>query len=350
MSEKRNNGIELLRLVLMFMICILHVLGHGGVLKSSDPTSLQSQLLWFMEVFSLCAVNTFALISGYTASDKPKQYDKLVNLWFQVLFYAFVINTIFTALGINRNITLPFILKSILPITSNTFWYMSSYFILFLSMPLLNKYIFSIDKNTASKMFIMIIILFSFIDIVCDAFVLRAGYSPIWLMVLYCLGALAKKIKLFENKKTSILIILWLVSILITWCMHVWLDNDRLTNYVSPTILLNGLIMMLLFSRIKLNKINIRKVSVYSLGIYLFQLNPIVWDTIIKNKLSFIASHNVFVSILLVLLWSGILFTIGLVVEIIRKFIFDKIKIPELSKKIVDPIDRILNKTTKLLS
>ena len=61
MNEK-NKGIDFLRLVLMFMICVLHVLGHGGVLKASKIGSVQSNLFWFLEIFSICAVDAFALI------------------------------------------------------------------------------------------------------------------------------------------------------------------------------------------------------------------------------------------------------------------------------------------------
>ena len=31
----RNHGIDLLRLVLMFMVCMLHTLGQGGILNAS---------------------------------------------------------------------------------------------------------------------------------------------------------------------------------------------------------------------------------------------------------------------------------------------------------------------------
>ena len=31
----RNHGIDLLRLALMFMVCMLHTLGQGGILNAS---------------------------------------------------------------------------------------------------------------------------------------------------------------------------------------------------------------------------------------------------------------------------------------------------------------------------
>lgn len=36
--KERNYGIDLLRLVLMYMVCILHTLGQGGVLNACNPS------------------------------------------------------------------------------------------------------------------------------------------------------------------------------------------------------------------------------------------------------------------------------------------------------------------------
>ena len=90
MNAKRNYGIELLRLVLMFMVCVLHTLGRGGILNESAGGSVQYNVFWFLEILSFCAVNGFALISGYTASDRPRKYEKIVEMWIQVFFYSFV--------------------------------------------------------------------------------------------------------------------------------------------------------------------------------------------------------------------------------------------------------------------
>ena len=80
---KRNYGIELLRLVLMFMVCMLHVLGQGGVLgTSAEIGGVAFKALWFLEILSYCAVDAFAIISGYVAADKPRKFSKLAEMWF----------------------------------------------------------------------------------------------------------------------------------------------------------------------------------------------------------------------------------------------------------------------------
>ena len=343
MKEQRNYGIDLLRLVLMFMICILHILGKGGILSSCVKGNIQYNIYWFLEVFSFCAVDAFAIISGYTANNKPRKYDKLVNMWFQIFFYCFILTLLFMALGINKNYNVDLI-KNALPITYEAFWYMSAYFILFLVMPILNSYLFSIDDKIAKKMIIIIAILFSIMGIIGEPFGTFNGYSAIWLIVLYCLGFLAKKVKMFEEKRNSTLIILWILSLIITWFVYIYFNDKILINYVSPTILLNGLLMVILFSRIKLKGNIISKISPLALGIYLFQLNCVIWEVYINKSFEFIANMNVFLGVGLILLFASCLFILGLVVEFIRTKLASLIKLSLLSKKIIDYLDKLLDK------
>lgn len=296
-SNQRNQGIDLLRLILMFMICILHVLGQGGVLSSCEIGTTKYAIFWLLEVFSYYAANSFAFISGYMAKDKPQKYEKIVDMWFQVFFYSFIITLILTIFGFNSNWSIKSIIKSMLPITFNTFWYFTSYFILFLAMPILNKFLFSVDEKTAKKSLIIIVILFSIINLLKDPFKLIKGYSAFWLIILYCIGIFAKKIKLFENKKNITLIMLWIICILGSWSAFIFFKFNKLINYTSPTILLSGIIMVILFSRIKLKGELVSKVSSFAFGIYLFHLNPIIWNKIIKGAFSFIVTKNIFVGV-----------------------------------------------------
>ena len=84
----------------MYMVCLLHTLGQGGLLQAAAPGSAGFALLWLLEVLAYCAVDGFAMISGFTASDRPQKYVKIVDMWFQVFFYSFVVLVIFTLLGV----------------------------------------------------------------------------------------------------------------------------------------------------------------------------------------------------------------------------------------------------------
>lgn len=201
MSNERNYGIDLLRLVLMFMVCMLHTLGQGGILNASELGSLNFKVFWLLEILSYCAVDGFAIISGYIAIDKPRKYNKIVDMWFQAFFYSFVVTLILTIVGVNSSWGKLDIIKCAFPVVFGKFWYFTAFFALFFAIPLLNKFIFAIDDKTSKKSFLILIFLFSIMGVIGDPFKSQNGYSAIWLIFLYCVGALAKKIKLFKKEK-----------------------------------------------------------------------------------------------------------------------------------------------------
>lgn len=344
MIKERNYGIDLLRLILMFMVCVLHTLGQGGILNACQAGTLNYNVFWFIEILAYCAVDGFALISGYMAMDKPRKYEKLAEMWFQAFFYSFIVTLFFTIIGVNKSWEIKDIIRCLFPMFFGKFWYFTAYFLLFLTIPILNKFLFEIDETYAKKVLVFAVVLFSFGGVVSDAFKTQDGYSALWLIVLYCIGALAKKIKLFETKKSLTLIIMWACCALITWGIYVFTGNSILIKYISPTILLSGMIMVILFSRIKVKGTIISKLSPLAFGIYLFQLNQVIWNALIKDNVAFVANKNIILGIIYVIAFASLIFISGLIVEWLRSQIARIVKIPYLSKKIVEIIDIFTNK------
>ncbi len=349
MIKEHNCGIDLLRLLLMFMVCILHVLGQGGVLANSPIGSIKYSVFWFIEIFSYCAVDAFALISGYIATNKPRKYEKLVNMWFQVFFYSFVITIFFVLVNKAGNIGIRGIIENAFPITFEKYWYMTAYFLLFLAMPILNGFLFKLSKDTAKKVFIIFVVLFSFIGLIADAFKTSAGYSALWLIVLYSIGVLGNKIDLFSKKKTATLICLWALLIICTWYSYVFLQIGIFLNYISPTIVFSGLIMVILFKRLKIRSSFIIKLASLSLGVYLLQLNQVIWNNVIAGKFAFIASENIYLGVLYVSLIALVMLVAGLLVEFVRSKLAKLLKLDLLSKKIVNIINFILKRLSYFL-
>lgn len=153
-----------------------------------------------------------------------------------------------------------------------------------------------------------------------------------------------KKIKLFETKKSITLILLWILCILSTWGIYVFLGNSKLINYISPTILFSAMIMVILFSRLKIKTTIISKIVPFVFGIYLFQVNQVVWNNIIKNAFGFVANKSILIGTSYVLGLAFIIFATGMIIEFIRNKIARIIKIPSLSKKIALIMDKIIEK------
>lgn len=88
--NKHHYGLDLLRIISMFMIVITHVLGKGG-LRSSVEGQADAYFIttWAIQVFVYGAVNCYALISGYVGLYSHYRYSKLLSVWVQVFFLHF---------------------------------------------------------------------------------------------------------------------------------------------------------------------------------------------------------------------------------------------------------------------
>ena len=74
--SKRNYGIDLLRMVAMYMVIILHVMYQGGILGNLSGNT-EYAVSWFIETVAYCAVDCYAIVSGYVGyreEEKPYNY------------------------------------------------------------------------------------------------------------------------------------------------------------------------------------------------------------------------------------------------------------------------------------
>ena len=62
--KKRNNGIDLLRIISMILIINHHIIYHGGPLSKANKLSIKYQSLVFFNLVCCAGINVFGMISG----------------------------------------------------------------------------------------------------------------------------------------------------------------------------------------------------------------------------------------------------------------------------------------------
>ena len=78
--QERNWGIDMFRIVSMLLVVTLHVMGQGGVLSYSK--GINNNFAWLFEVGAYCAVNCYALISGYVGVKSKFKYSNIMySMW-----------------------------------------------------------------------------------------------------------------------------------------------------------------------------------------------------------------------------------------------------------------------------
>ena len=93
-SNNRNAGIDMLRILSMFLIVILHVLGQGGAMVRISTHPETYHVCWLMECTALCAVNCYGLISGYVGVRSTWRPSRILYLWVIVFFYSVLITVL----------------------------------------------------------------------------------------------------------------------------------------------------------------------------------------------------------------------------------------------------------------
>ena len=83
-------------------------------------------------------------------------------------------------------------------------------------------------------------------------------------------------------------------------------------------MVLNGVLLVVLFSRIPVKGTYIRKIAPLVFGVYLFQLNEIVWGSILKDAAVFVLEKNLIAGICGIFGCAALLFFAGLLVEWLR--------------------------------
>lgn len=354
MEKERNIGIDLLRIVLMYMICTLHTLSHGGVLGNAKSTINFFGMWALYELFN-CAVNAYALISGYFSQDKPQNYKRIIKLWFTAFFYSVGIAIIINVIAYFTNTVEPLnsreFLECLLPVTFGN-WYFRAYFALFFLTPFINKALSSINKDESRRLLIIILFVFSALSTVYDNW-FSNGLHAFWLLILYIIGALMKKGEVFANTKTIILVIIFFASSILSWFLGLFLDIKPWRMYTSPTIILAAMVLLILFTRISIKNTTIKKIVKFiaplTFGIYLVHDNFYVSKMLIDDSFVFVTNYNLIIGAIMVLSIALTIFIICLFIEMIRNKIFKLIKIDTISEKIIEKISLLLNRITSII-
>ena len=136
---------------------------------------------------------------------------------------------------------------------------------------------------------------------------------------------------------------LFLLCGIVTWFTYVFLHTELLLQDISPTMVASALLLIVIFSRIRLKGGLLKKLSPLVFGIYLFQLSPVIWEHVIKNAFSFIADAPLVLGTVYVLAFSALIFVAGLAMEYVRATLAKWLKLSVLSEKIAGWLNRLLS-------
>ncbi|MBP3737170.1 MAG: acyltransferase [Lachnospiraceae bacterium] len=347
------EGLSVLRLLSMFYIIILHILLQGGILKAGS--GLSHGAAWFLEIGAFCAVNIYAILSGflsYSESDEPYPYYRFVTLWFQVTFYN-VILTLLLYLTNRDVLGGREVLKAFFPITFNTYWYFSAYAGVVLVAPLIHYLVRTLSETSQKMCALAAVLVFSVFGAISshagDPLGLRYGYSFLWLAVLYFLGAVMRSCRLYGSLQRGLAVLGILISWVLLFAAQIALEThftDRADSfahdgfyfsYLSPAVLLMAIFYVLLFVNVRLPdslQLLADSFAPCAFGVYLLHAHPLTLRFLIADHFAGMANLPFPVLILAVLLIAALIFILTILADYLRRILFERLRAERMSRRI----------------
>ncbi len=347
-------GIDVLKLFSMLLVLILHILGQGGVLNATKAPDTNYWVAWLLEIFAYCAVNCFAMATGYLMVGKKFKYRKIVPLWLTVVFYTVVFMIIGNIYW--DDVVTIWDWAFVTPVISGEYWYFTAYFFLFFAIPFLNKMIDNLSRRDFAILLLSGFLLFcgskAFGTVNSDAFKTSGGYSAIWLIYMYLLGAGIKLHGFFTKIPGWVALGGYVASVLVTWGSqyvmydlmqtlakesdaYIFLEKygfKHLISYISPTIVCAGAFLMLFCLKLRVPKFlqyPLRWTAPLIFQVYIIHLHPVIWRQIMKKRFVDYALLSPGSMVLYVLGTAVILFVQCLCIDIVRYWLFKLLHIDQ---------------------
>lgn len=360
-KPSRNLGIEVFRLVSTLMVIMLHTLGSSSVHKENTGTLLGS-VLWLFEILSYCAVNCFAMTSGYVSCQSKFKISRLLNLWFQVMTIS-VISTVILGFIAPEKVATTDYIKMFLPILGDLNWYFTAFFGLSLLSPFLNIMMQNMTKNQHKYLVTVIFILFSVLSVIpniSDLFQTNKGYSLIWLASIYLAGGYIRLHGVPCPRKKHLWLTGYFLSSGFVWLWYVLVyDLEKhfsaepqyhklFLSYTSPFVVFSAVCLLKFFTGTSITKGGkfICTVSSLTFGIFIIHTQDLYWDYGLKAQVSAFADKGTLTVIFAVVLISLAAFIICGVATYLLMWLF---KIAGINKFCDFVQNKLLCKATAML-
>lgn len=331
----------------MLMIVMIHIMNQGSVFRFEDNGIVRFSVMSLIYDAIMCATNCFGLISGYVGIKSEHKMSSFVLLWLRAVFYGILIIAVFLIFDPSR-ITKDVIRGAVLPITSNTMWYFTAYFGMFLFLPLINKALNALSKTQIKLIFISFILIFSVMtSIFGDLFMLCGGYSTIWLIVLYIIGGCVAKLDELNSISRSkafgcfmaMLLLCWLIQLLCKLlAVFFWEDEisyfksifDMLLGYVSPVMLMEALALLIFFKNTKIS-VKAQRIVLFlsqaAFSVYIIHCHPLIWPYFKYASFSVYRKLPVPLTAAAVIFTAVVIYLVSSFVDIFRDKLFRAIKL-----------------------
>jgi surface polysaccharide O-acyltransferase-like enzyme len=331
---------------------------RGGALKSCE-TSTAYWVAYSIEILAFTSVDLFGILSGYLGIHKkrPGSY-RVTELVIIVLFYCVLITAFMRVLFPDSCQGVMGIVTGLFPPIEGRYWYITCYIPIAILQPYINRGVSSLSKEAHRKLVLIMILVFAILPSATriDLFVFNHGYSFVWLLCLYIIGAYIKRTDLFKDRKririeSLLLLIASLVFVLLVNIVVFTITNGKigyLVEYISPIVLLMAICILFLFRDIKCEKLakQLMVLSASSFDVYIIHSHILIFNYLLLDAFVWIGKLGTLLIPLSILFCGMAIYIACSIISVIRIFLFKLIKFNYVIRIISKMIDNIVYPTS----
>lgn len=314
-------------------------------MTQGDAVTPVGAMAGILESLCICAVNVYVLITGYFMCEARYSIRRIVRLWLEIAFYTILIPAALTILSVPvAGGEGPWqLIKYVLPISMEHYWFATAYFLLYLLIPILNQAVHALSRRQLKVVIILLLVVTSLlksvspIELATDDY----GYGVLWFLVLYLIAAYIRQydVPRFDHpgKAGATYVISCVLIAVLHLGLHQYsLGTGALVYYAGVPFHYNailtltaaiGLFYLFKFVHIREGLIAklIRNIAPYTFGVYLIHEHIDIrdrWIPWFNLVLGQTISDQPFLYLLQALLYGVLLYVICVIIDMIRSVLF----------------------------
>lgn len=279
----RDSNFELLRIICMVMI-IMHHLGIWGEFDIAEEITLNTMILQWIVSGGKIGVNCFMMITGYYCVFSTFKPSKITKLVAQVWFYTWTIAICLFSTGVGIR-SIENVQKSVFPICSGTFWFITVYLIVYVLSPYINQAIRDIEQKKYKILLVFLFVIWSVIPSI-----VKPGWefsNTGWMVYMYLIGAYFRRFPaVWDNSKVKLALCFVGTYIILMCSIFVWnkrvgviVYNQTLAQKHTIPIVICSVALFVFFKNINIGQRRIvNKIAASTFSVYLIHENPVLND------------------------------------------------------------------------
>lgn len=346
-KKPRNYGIDLLKMLSMFLVVCVHIYMQGGVLSAEQYGSPGYYCSSYIYTLALCAVDCFVIVSGYVSCKSKFRLARIIELWVTVVFWSVAVSCIVMAIQPGTR-SLSEAVSMFLPILRGRYWFFNAYFVLFMFKPILNHMIATISEAKYKVMLFVIVCILGFIPIFSlgnDVLKLSGGAEFCWFFMLYLIGGYLRKycndfkysnywnLAMFFILAAMNIVYKFITENITSLILGKPVYGDLFLSNLSPIVLGEAVFLFLFFSRIHITEKStqgkwIRAISPLVFSVYIIHVHPIIfWNSKVVGRFAPLANFNPLLTTAAVCGSAVIVYITCIALDVIRMKVFALIKV-----------------------